>query len=114
MQPREIDRDASGRLLSIVWQDGSTSLYEAAALRAACGCSACGSATSFPTRSLVMMTEEARTIREVHLIDSRRIRIVWEDGHDQSWYTFASLRAMTPPSTSNSTIEPPSATDTTS
>ena len=111
MHPREIDKNESGTRLTIVWQDGSTSSYPASDLRAACGCSACGSATSLPSRSLVMLTAEAQTIRDIHLIDSRRIRIVWGDGHDQSWYTFAALREMALPSTSSPTTTPPSATE---
>src|SRR5687768_2609335 len=111
MHPREIDKNESGSRLTIVWQDGTTSHFEATALRAACGCSACGSISSLPTRSLAMMTTEARTIREIHLIDSRRIRIVWGDGHDQSWYTFAALRAMSSATTSPPTSTPPSATE---
>ncbi len=44
-----------------------------------------------------MLTEAAATIRSIDLIGSSAIYIVWEDGHDRSFYPYPLLRELAPP-----------------
>lgn len=44
-----------------------------------------------------LMTTEATTIREMELIGSSSLRIIWQDGHAMSIYRYDYLRTIAPP-----------------
>lgn len=86
--------------LRIDWQDGTRSVIPLLMLRRACSCSACR--TGEGMRSMIYMpvlTEAAWHVKELLLVSSSLLRVVWEDGHDRSLYRFADLRTLVPPST---------------
>lgn len=104
MHPTQIDVTDAGRTLSIRWQDNSLSTIPAGTLRDRCECVECRSRNRGAGFSLIpVATEASRTIREVHLVSSSKLLVVWEDGHNKSYYTFRTLRETFPPVPLNST-----------
>jgi len=109
MHPREIDVLNGGRTLRILWQDDSVSRAEASRLRLECNCSECRSRSRGMSAglssgiSIPLATEAAQTIEEVHLVSSSRILIVWQDGHNKSYYAFSTIRENFPPTPYQST-----------
>jgi len=45
-----------------------------------------------------LMTTEAGAIREINLVGSSAIHIVWEDGHAIGIYPYTLIRQIAPPS----------------
>lgn len=104
MHPLQIDIVDAGQTLRIRWQNNSVSSIPGSRLRSRCDCVECRSrlhgAGVIP---VALATEAARTIREVHLVSSSTLLVIWEDGHDKSYYTFTTLRELFPPVPQNST-----------
>ena len=70
--------------------------YPALALRLACPCAACvEEMTGRPLLDPASVPEDV-TARQIDLVGSYAIRIVWSDGHDTGIYTYESLLAMCP------------------
>jgi DUF971 family protein len=43
------------------------------------------------------MTREASTIREINLVGSSALHIIWEDGHSIGIYPYTLIRTLAPP-----------------
>ncbi|MBS1914350.1 MAG: DUF971 domain-containing protein [Bacteroidetes bacterium] len=85
-------------VLAITWQDGSESRIATQALRTKCPCSACQTRTrSASATYLPLLSPPATTIREVNLVGSSAIQIIWEDGHANSIFSYALIRELAPP-----------------
>ena len=63
-----------------------------------CPCSECqtrgrsASATYVP-----LLTAAAATIREINLVGSSALQIIWEDGHSIGVYPYTLIRRLAPP-----------------
>lgn len=100
MHPVEIDIEENGGVLRIRWQDDSVSAIPAAELRLRCDCVECRS-TRHGTSTIPLMQSAAKSIREVHLVSSSTLLVVWRDGHDKSYFSFGTLREEFPPAPQN-------------
>gem|GEM_PF-3246325 len=86
--------------LRIDWQDGLRSVIPLVALRRACSCTACRTGEGMRSGLyLPVVSGSASRVRELLLVSSSLLRVVWEDGHDRSLYRFSDLRTLVPPST---------------
>lgn len=104
MHPLQIDIIDSGQTLRIRWQNESVSTIAGEKLRSRCDCVECRSRLhSAGMLAIPLATKAAQTIREVHLVSSSTLLVIWEDGHNKSYYTFTTLREMFPPVPQNST-----------
>ena len=97
MHPIQISHDSPGELY-IQWQGGSVSHIPTRTLRLGCPCAPCRTAASSAT--IPLLGSSAFTIREIILIGSSAIRVIWEDGHVMGIYSYSFLREMVPPSES--------------
>lgn len=97
MHPIEIYQP-DGETLAITWQGGSESRIATRALRINCPCSECQSRTRSASMTYVpLLTREATTIREINLVGSSALQIVWEDGHAIGIFPYTLIRALAPP-----------------
>ncbi|MCE7935468.1 MAG: DUF971 domain-containing protein [Chlorobi bacterium CHB2] len=88
----------SPELLAIRWQDGTTSTVSTTVLRQHCPCTNCRSnAHLIPTNGRSLLTQSMTTIRELVLIGSRQLQIIWEDGHQWGLYSWEMLRTLADP-----------------
>ena len=102
MHPIEIDVLNKGTELRIVWQDDTASTISGEMLRNACPCVECQSKSlGIHGGHIPLSTENSKTIREVHLVNSRTLLVCWNDGHDKSYYTFKTIREDFPPTRQN-------------
>jgi DUF971 family protein len=84
--------------LAITWQDGTVSMITTRTLRINCPCTECRSTTGMTSATYIpMMTTSAITIRDMELIGSSALRVMWEDGHSMSIYRYDYLRRIAPP-----------------
>ena len=97
MHPKEITITADGRGLHILWSNGQLSQISGGALRRVCDCAECRSNTRGELLSLAMLSSGANRIREIDLLSSSRLLVIWEDGHDKSIYQFPFLLENFPP-----------------
>lgn len=97
MHPIEIHQPTPD-LLAITWQGGSTSSISTRELRRHCPCSVCqtrersASATYLP-----VMAPGAFAIREINLVGSSGLQIIWDDGHSNAVYSYSLIRRIAPP-----------------
>ena len=49
------------------------------------------------TTYLPLMTDAASTIREINLVGSSALHIVWEDGHSIGIFPYRLIRELAPP-----------------
>lgn len=104
MHPTQIDVIDTGQVLRIRWQDHSVSAIPARELRPRCECVECRSRLHGAGISVIpLATQASQTIHEVHLVSSSTLLVVWEDGHNKSYYTFRTLRENFPPVPQNLT-----------
>jgi DUF971 family protein len=84
--------------LAITWQGGSESRITTRALRMNCPCSECQSRSRSASATYVpLVTREAITIREINLVGSSALHIVWEDGHAIGIFPYTLIRKLAPP-----------------
>ncbi|MCB0712143.1 MAG: DUF971 domain-containing protein [Ignavibacteriae bacterium] len=97
MHPSDISISGGGSELIIRWSDHSVSTIPGHLLRKACSCSECRSRNRSESLSLSMLSSSAHEIREIDLLSSSKLYVIWNDGHDRSIYTFTTLREEFPP-----------------
>ncbi len=101
--PTSITADRKKREMTVVWNDGHTSVYPFGLLRAACPCASCRGGHE------KMKAEPDEDVFERVLPDSPQTRMVkvegvgsyailfeWEDGHNYGIYNWYYLRALCP------------------
>ncbi|MBL7988646.1 MAG: DUF971 domain-containing protein [Chlorobi bacterium] len=82
-------------LLVITWQDGTTSTLSTATLRQHCPCTNCRSNTHLISATgPSLVSQPMTTIRQLVLIGSRQLQIIWEDGHQWGLYPWDLLRRL--------------------
>jgi len=103
MKPTSITANREIREMTIVWDDGHTSLYSFSLLRAGCPCADCRgghdrmTVLPDPTVFKVRLPDSpAIQLKTVLPIGSYAISPVWEDGHDAGIYRWDYLRALCP------------------
>ncbi|HEY7590107.1 MAG TPA: DUF971 domain-containing protein [Candidatus Limnocylindrales bacterium] len=92
--PLTIHADRAAGTLTIGWQDGHTTVYEATALRWLCPCAFCRGEAGIPgwLDSRPTLTPNQTRLVDVHLIGNYAIAPEWADGHHTGYYPFALLR----------------------
>ncbi len=103
MKPVSITAQRKKRELTIVWDDGQTSLYLFSLLRAGCPCAECRgghenmSETPDPSIFEANLPDSPATrLKTILPVGSYAITLVWEDGHDAGIYRWDYLRALCP------------------
>lgn len=103
MRPTGITADRQLAELTINWDDGHTSIYPFALLRAACPCAECrgGHENMHSTPdpdvfSVALEDTPATRLRNLEAVGSYAIAIEWEDGHHFGIYNWNYLRALCP------------------
>jgi DUF971 family protein len=100
-RPTNITADRRERQLTIEWDDGHTSVYPFAGLRAVCPCAGCRGGHEFmggpPDRGLVRDTPPGElTVQAIQPVGSYALQFIWSDGHSAGIYTWDFLRAACP------------------
>jgi DUF971 family protein len=95
LHPIQISHSSPGELV-IQWQGGGESRIPTRLLRQRCPCASCRTAAGSAT--IPLLPSSALTIREIILVGSSAIRVIWEDGHLMGIYPYSFLREMVPPS----------------
>ena len=88
--PREIVNSRQGRVLDIVWDDGSTQQLPHATLRAQCKCTVCQS------NRLLGVSQPAADVRidDIRQIGVYGVQLVFSDGHERGIYPWPYLREL--------------------
>ena len=89
--------------LEVQWQDGRTSVYPLAYLRAKCPCATCRTERQREekaTRPLlrVLKGDQSRPLKvvDVERVGNYAIRLEWSDNHSTGIYSFEYLREIDP------------------
>ena len=103
MKPTSITANRGKKELTVLWDDGHTSLYPFSLLRAGCPCAECRGGhdkmgdTPDPAVFTSHMPDSPLTLlTNVVPVGSYGITPVWEDGHDAGIYRWEYLRALCP------------------
>ncbi len=101
--PTSITAHRQARELTIVWNDGHTSVYPFFLLRSACPCAECrggheGMNTEPDPRVFGLNGEDSPAIRlkNIVAVGNYAINIEWEDGHHYGIYNWTYLRKLCP------------------
>ena len=103
MKPTSITANREKKEMTVLWDDGHTSLYPFSLLRAGCPCAECRGGhdkmgdTPDPSVFTTYLPDSSLTrINNVVPVGSYGITPVWEDGHDAGIYRWEYLRALCP------------------
>jgi DUF971 family protein len=103
MKPTSINASREKKVVTVLWEDGHTSLYSFSLLRAGCPCAECRgghdnmSETPDPAVFETPPTDSPATrLKTIVPIGSYAISPVWEDGHDAGIFRWDYLRALCP------------------
>lgn len=103
MRPTGITASKQMSELTIVWDDGHTSIYPFPLLRAACPCAECrGGHENMRSEpdpevfSVILEDTPATRLKSLEAVGSYAITIEWEDGHHFGIYNWNYLRALCP------------------
>ncbi len=101
--PTSIQASRKNRAVTVVWNDGHTSVYPFGLLRAACPCASCrGGHENMrtdpdPAVFAKELPESAETrLSNVNAVGTYAVSFVWEDGHDFGIYNWYFLRKLCP------------------
>jgi DUF971 family protein len=101
--PEKITANRGSAELTIVWNDGHTSVYPFGLLRAACPCASCRGGhenmRSDPDPEVffhVLPDSPQTRLKNIEGIGSYAISFEWEDGHHFGIYNWAYLRKLCP------------------
>jgi len=102
-KPTSITADRSSSQLTIIWDDGHTSVYLFELLRLGCPCVECRGGHEKMSSNVDpdIFNEHLDDSPAIHLKDvvrvgSYAIMLVWEDGHEYGIYNWQYLREMCP------------------
>jgi DUF971 family protein len=102
-KPLSLTADRQQKILSVVWDDGHTSLYPFGLLRAGCPCAECrgGHDRMGDTPDPLVFNREmpdspATRLKTLVPVGSYAITPGWEDGHEFGIYHWSYLRALCP------------------
>lgn len=101
--PEKITANRGNAELTIVWNDGHTSVYPFGLLRAACPCASCRGGhenmRSDPDPEVffhVLPDSPQTRLKNIEGIGSYAISFEWEDGHHFGIYNWSYLRKLCP------------------
>lgn len=105
-RPTDIAIDRSAGQMNIAWQDGHTSHFDLAWLRAHCPCATCREerreqALHSDELRLVATPAPSTEIVDAEFVGHYAIRFTWKDGHAAGIFPFEALRASCPCSECN-------------
>ncbi len=103
IRPTDIHAKRSAGEMTIVWNDGHTSVYSFSLLRFACPCAECRgghanmSAEPDPMvfNRLPEVSDRTR-LKNIESVGTYALTLEWEDGHHYGIYTWHYLRALCP------------------
>jgi DUF971 family protein len=96
--PVRLHADRAAGTLSIEWQDGHATVYDAVSLRWLCPCAYCRGEAGIPgwlDSSPTLSPEQTRLVG-ASLVGSYAIAPEWGDGHASGFYPFSLLRDRCP------------------
>lgn len=96
MTPVEVIAPEGGRILEIVWDDGSRSVLKHRHMRAFCPCALCQGHDG-PIRWMSgaeMLGDEALTLTGIEPVGAYALRMDWADGHYTGIFPYPHLRAL--------------------
>ena len=103
MKPTSISANREKKEVSVIWDDGHSSLYPFSLMRAGCPCAECRGghdkmgATPDPSAFTVGLPDSPAThLTDIVPVGSYAINIAWEDGHSAGIYRWEYLRALCP------------------
>ena len=103
MKPTSITADRPKKELTILWDDGHSSLYSFSLLRLGCPCADCRGGhdkmgdTPDPAVFAAPVTDTpASRLTDLVPVGSYGISPAWEDGHNTGIYRWEYLRALCP------------------
>jgi DUF971 family protein len=103
LRPTSITAAREIRVLSVVWEDGHTSLIPFGLLRAGCPCAECrgghdrmGDRPDPSVFDSSLADGPATRLKTILPVGAYGITPVWEDGHDAGIYRWEYLRALCP------------------
>jgi DUF971 family protein len=94
MSPKKI-KVKDKKNLYILWDDSSESDISLVKLRKNCPCAYC--VTERQKRSvnyIPLLSEVQLTLKDIKIIGSYAIQLVWQDGHDEGIYGYDYLRSF--------------------
>ena len=101
--PTDITADRQSRQMTIIWNDGHTSIYPFSLLRHGCPCAECrGGHANMHSEpdpevfTLPIVDDDSTRMRNIEAVGSYAMTIQWEDGHHYGIYTWGYLRALCP------------------
>lgn len=101
--PVNITASKSTRTVTILWQDGHTSIYPFHLLRAGCPCAVCRGGhekmRQEPDESvftIVLPESPTTTLVNIESVGNYAISLVWSDGHREGIFSWDYLRALCP------------------
>jgi DUF971 family protein len=94
--PTDIVADRAAGTLTIGWDDGHASEYDAADLRWACPCAICAGEAGVPGRlaTLSSLPPDELSLADVQTVGAYAIMPVWASGHASGIYSFEYLRSL--------------------
>lgn len=103
VSPEKITANRNSAELTVVWNDGHTSVYPFGLLRAACPCASCRGGhenmRSDPDPEVffhVLPDSPQTRLKNIEGIGSYAISFEWEDGHHFGIYNWSYLRKLCP------------------
>jgi DUF971 family protein len=103
MKPTSLTANREKRELTVVWDDGHTSIYPFSLLRAGCPCAECrgghdkmGGKPDPSVFGSTLQDSPATRLKTLIPVGAYAITPVWEDGHDYGIYHWAYLRDLCP------------------
>ncbi|MBN8586301.1 MAG: DUF971 domain-containing protein [Ignavibacteria bacterium] len=79
--------------MHIEWDDGSDSLLQLANLRKSCPCANCISEKlNKPATYIPLLASPQLTLKDIRIVGTYAVQLVWQDGHDSGIYTFEKLK----------------------
>jgi DUF971 family protein len=95
VMPERIEVD--GDLVIFTWDDGGSSRFSAADLRAACQCASCREPSGMAATSAVLSGPDRVTITDARLVGGYAVAFTFApDGHGTGIYPFERLHSMPP------------------
>lgn len=98
IRPTGIKADRNERILTINWEDNTTSTYSFAGLRAVCPCVECqgghaNMGNPADKELLATAVDPDLTLNSIEPVGSYAIQLNWSDGHNTGIYTWTYLYA---------------------
>jgi DUF971 family protein len=103
LKPTSITADRAQKQMTILWNDGHSSVYSFSILRAGCPCAECrggheNMSDAPPPYAFIadLPDSPATRLTNVVPVGSYAVSPVWEDGHDAGIFRWDYLRALCP------------------